>query len=221
MYVISSFSFPWLCLTKCQHSNCRDSKCVFCFYLVYPCLYFISQFATGLTAVAKSLRNCAEFADTFAKIVADTPYSPETAVVLQGMSPIRLFTRVITKILGASESGKGKRKAAHSPEDGEAPKRRKRNMKPKDPNAPKRPASSYILFQNDVRKELKGQHPNLSNSDLMGLISEQWKNLSHEQKEVKRVLKAITSCLPFLTTDLQPADANCESSIYRGKESLR
>ncbi|KAG8750247.1 hypothetical protein FRC12_012971, partial [Ceratobasidium sp. 428] len=29
----------------------------------------------------------------------------------------------------------------------------------KDPNAPKRPATSYILFQNDIRDELKAKNP--------------------------------------------------------------
>jgi len=74
-----------------------------------------------------------------------------------------------------------------SPEDGDASKKRKRPTKPKDPNAPKRPASSYILFQNEVRKELKERHPELSNADLLSLISEQWKSMSDEQKEASRV----------------------------------
>jgi len=98
--------------------------------------------------------------------------------------------------VASEESVKGKRRVAHSPEDGEATKKRKRNTKPKDPNAPKRPASSYILFQNEVRKELKEQHPNLSNSDLLGMISEQWKHMSDEQKEASRVIHLIMSS-PF------------------------
>ncbi|KAF8966410.1 high mobility group box domain-containing protein [Flammula alnicola] len=123
-----------------------------------------AQLAASLSAVADSMRNCAQMAETFAKIVSDSTYSPENAELLH-------------------ESTKGKRKAALSPEEGDGTKKRKRNTKPKDPNAPKRPASSYILFQNEVRKELKEQHPNLSNSDLLGMISEQWKHMSEEQKE--------------------------------------
>ncbi|KDR74519.1 hypothetical protein GALMADRAFT_227586 [Galerina marginata CBS 339.88] len=119
----------------------------------------------SLTAVADSMRNCAQVAEAFAKIIKD---SQEAADLLHGAS---------------DDHAKGKRKAALSPEDGDGPKKRKRNVKPKDPNAPKRPASSYILFQNEVRKELKEQHPTLSNSDLLGLISEQWKNMSDAQKE--------------------------------------
>lgn len=79
---------------------------------------------------------------------------------------------------------KGKRKAAvteDEPLDGT--KKRKRIIKPKDPNAPKRPASSYILYQNDVRKELKEQHPEMNNADLLTMISERWKNMTTEEKD--------------------------------------
>ena len=90
MYVISSFFFP-LCLTNCQSSNCRDSKCVFYVFSGFPfILIFILEFVTGLEEVATSLRSCAKFADDFAKVVADTPYSPDTAALLQGRSPIHL-----------------------------------------------------------------------------------------------------------------------------------
>ncbi|KAF8164910.1 high mobility group box domain-containing protein [Crassisporium funariophilum] len=119
-----------------------------------------AQLAASLTTLADSMRNAGSVAETFAKIVTDMDFSPEAADLLHG-----------------------KRKAALSPEDDGAPKKRKRNTKPKDPNAPKRPASSYILFQNEVRKELKERNPLISNSDLLGMISEQWKNMSEEQKE--------------------------------------
>ncbi|PPQ81072.1 hypothetical protein CVT25_014535 [Psilocybe cyanescens] len=127
-----------------------------------------NEFTTSLHAVADSLRSCAEIAEKFAKQINHSEYSPELAEMLN------------------DENAKGKRRAhALSPEE-DGPKKRKRNTKPKDPNAPKRPASSYILFQNEVRKELKEQHPTLSNADLLGLISEQWKNMSEEQKAASR-----------------------------------
>ena len=82
-----------------------------------------------------------------------------------------------------------------SPEDVDASKKRKRTIKPKDPNAPKRPASSYILFQNEVRKELKERHPGLSNADLLAMISEEWKSMSDERKQASRVLSISSSTL--------------------------
>jgi len=122
------------------------------------------QLVQSLSAVAESMRNCAHIADHFAKIIEDSPELADT--FHEPEAPI-----------------KGKRKAAASPEDGDASKKRKRTIRPRDPNAPKRPASSYILFQNEVRKELKERHPELSNADLLSLISEQWKSMSEEQKE--------------------------------------
>jgi HMG (high mobility group) box len=73
----------------------------------------------------------------------------------------------------------------HKDGEDDGSKKRKRTSKPKDPNAPKRPASSYILFQNDIRTELKKQNPNLSNPQLLSLISDKWKNMTEEEKEVR------------------------------------
>jgi len=145
-----------------------------------------AQLVASLSAVADSMRNCAKMADVFAKIMQDTEYFPETAETLHEVD----------------STTKGKRKAASSPEDGDASKKRKRPTKPKDPNAPKRPASSYILFQNEVRKELKERHPDLTNADLLSLISEQWKSMSDEQKEASRVLSTSMHSLLTYAADL-------------------
>ncbi|THV00584.1 HMG-box [Dendrothele bispora CBS 962.96] len=61
--------------------------------------------------------------------------------------------------------------------------KRKREKKPKDPNAPKRPASSYILYQNEVRPQLKEKYPDLNIGDLRKLMSEEWAAMSNEDKE--------------------------------------
>ncbi|KAG8748150.1 hypothetical protein FRC10_008883 [Ceratobasidium sp. 414] len=63
---------------------------------------------------------------------------------------------------------------------GRVPKEGKRV---KDPNAPKRPATSYILFQNDIRDELKGQHPGLPYKELLGKVSEAWQKLAETEKK--------------------------------------
>jgi len=62
---------------------------------------------------------------------------------------------------------------------GRVPKEGKRV---KDPNAPKRPATSYIMFQNDVREELRQRHPGLPYKELLGKVSEAWQGLAEEQK---------------------------------------
>ncbi|KAI8985929.1 hypothetical protein BDB01DRAFT_842777 [Pilobolus umbonatus] len=56
----------------------------------------------------------------------------------------------------------------------------RRHAKP-DANAPVKPPSAYIMFSNDARVELKNQ--NLSFSELAKIVGEQWKNLSHHEKQ--------------------------------------
>ncbi|KAF8717760.1 high mobility group, partial [Rhizoctonia solani] len=63
---------------------------------------------------------------------------------------------------------------------GRVPKEGKRV---KDPNAPKRPATSYIMFQNDIRDELRRKHPGLPYKELLGKVSEAWAALGEDQKK--------------------------------------
>ena len=77
----------------------------------------------------------------------------------------------------------GKRKARDADDAVEGKKKRK--VKPKDPNAPKRPASSYLMFQNDVRQELKAKNPHLPNNELLNLIAKAWSEMPKEQKDVR------------------------------------
>ncbi|KAI0773695.1 high mobility group box domain-containing protein [Fomes fomentarius] len=79
-------------------------------------------------------------------------------------------------MLVQDESGK-KRKSRGDDAEG------KRKKKPKDPNAPKRPPSSYLLFQNDVRSELKAKNPGMPNNELLGAISKLWAEMPQEQKD--------------------------------------
>ncbi|KIY73285.1 HMG-box [Cylindrobasidium torrendii FP15055 ss-10] len=59
----------------------------------------------------------------------------------------------------------------------------KRKRAKKDVNAPKRPASSYILYQNEKRKELQEKFPDSSFQELMKLVAEQWNKLDDAQRK--------------------------------------
>ncbi|CAK5275847.1 unnamed protein product [Mycena citricolor] len=63
-------------------------------------------------------------------------------------------------------------------------KRKRGTKKEKDPNAPKRPASSYLHFQNEVRKDLKERFPESTNTELLNMIKTQWQDMSEAQKAV-------------------------------------
>jgi hypothetical protein len=189
MQVCSSFHspFPNLCST------------VFC------------QLTASLTAVAESMRNSAKMADTFANIIKQSSFAPNSPAMhmIQGMN--QMFPEGNLYALNGSAPGPsgpqqtpaaaappttisrttgGKRKAA-ALEEGVEGGKTKRTRKPKDPNAPKRPASSYILFQNDIRKELKAKHPNIANSELLAMIAKQWQAMSDDDKSVSRVIYVI------------------------------
>ncbi|KAG6845820.1 hypothetical protein H0H87_002508 [Tephrocybe sp. NHM501043] len=113
----------------------------------------------GLATLSAALKATADLTDTFAAFVKDATFT-----VTDGEKKAR------------------KRKGAVDDDDDDKPVKRKR--KAKDPNAPKRPASSYIMFQNDIRKDLKEKNPHLSNPDLLALISAKWSEMSEADKAV-------------------------------------
>ena len=126
------------------------------------------------------MRDAATIAEQFSQIVRDIPYHPGHP----GFMPPngQLFQLPPAPVMPPAPTG-GKRKTRGGEEGGEDVKK-KRKTKPKDPNAPKRPASSYLLFQNDVRQELKAKNPHLPNNELLNLIAKAWGEMPKEQKDV-------------------------------------
>ncbi|XP_050377231.1 high mobility group B protein 13-like [Argentina anserina] len=66
----------------------------------------------------------------------------------------------------------------------EIEKKKKEEKKVVDPNKPKRPASSYILFSKEARKNLMEERPGINNSTITALISVKWKELNEEERKV-------------------------------------
>lgn len=67
--------------------------------------------------------------------------------------------------------------------DGEGKSERKKRVK--DPDAPKRPPSAYLLFQNQVRKEMVKQHDGLPYHEVLGEIAKKWAEMPDDQKKVR------------------------------------
>lgn len=64
-------------------------------------------------------------------------------------------------------------------------KRQKKLLrKARDPDAPKRPPSAYLLFQNEVRSDMRTRFPEMPYKEVLGKVSEAWKNLSDEERKV-------------------------------------
>jgi len=67
--------------------------------------------------------------------------------------------------------------------DGSPTKKISLPRKPKDANMPKRSASSYFLFGNSVRAQIKKENPDLKVTEIAKLIGEQWGKLSEDEKK--------------------------------------
>lgn len=130
------------------------------------------QLIGSLGAVADTMRNCATIAEQFAHLVSQVPYNPMLSNGHFAMAP--------PPPIPTPSRGNAKRKASEDVEG----RRAKKAKKPKDPNAPKRPASSYLLFQNEVRQELKAKNPTLPNNELLGLIAKMWKDMPKSERDV-------------------------------------
>ncbi|KAK0231318.1 hypothetical protein IW262DRAFT_1343516 [Armillaria fumosa] len=119
------------------------------------------QMIRGLEDLVKSMKHCVETSEAYL-----TSY--KTAFSSDGqeedVKPV-----------------KSKRKLSDTEEptvDG----KRKRIIK-KDPNAPRRPASTYLLFQNEMRPATKQGHPNITPQELTGLLSKMWSEMSAAEKQ--------------------------------------
>jgi hypothetical protein len=113
------------------------------------------------------------------------------AVKHSGLGPHVMMPAGFNTIQPAATGGKRKAQAI---EDGQVEGKKKRKPRaPRDPNAPKRPASSYLIFQNDVRGELKKKHPEVSNTELLAMISKQWQAMTEEQKSVRIAVVVVPS----------------------------
>ncbi|XP_068644743.1 high mobility group B protein 6-like [Aristolochia californica] len=62
-----------------------------------------------------------------------------------------------------------------------------------DPNRPRKPATSFLLFSKETRKQLLQERPGINNSTLRALVSVKWKEMSEDEKELwkKKASKAM------------------------------
>ncbi|KAG5639343.1 hypothetical protein H0H81_004064 [Sphagnurus paluster] len=148
-----------------------------------------AKFEEGLGALAKTLRHAADQAESFYNFVKGTQFN-------HGFDDV-------------SDKKGRKRKAGAVDDSDDKPTKRKR--KPKDPNAPKRPASSYIMFQNDIRKDLKEKNPNITNAELLALIAKKWGEMSEADKEVYN--KAVANAKEQYSNEKKAYDARSPEEV--------
>lgn len=155
---------------------------------------YVDQLLHRLNQVAESMRNCATVAEQFAQTIS-------------GMTPGANDGQVISPLV--------RKRKGQALDDGQDEGKKKRIRKPRYPNAPKRPASSYILYQNEVRPELKEKHPAASHNDLLHMISKRWAAMSDADKEVSvrpdSPLHLIVDRL--VPTGIQQKKCHCERGV--------
>ncbi|KAH9012033.1 hypothetical protein EDB84DRAFT_1537766 [Lactarius hengduanensis] len=129
----------------------------------------------SLSSVAQQMRQCASAADQFAQTLSQASFSGSSLPSLEVV-----------------QAGNGNKRQGMEDDDIDGPtkKRRVSNKKVKDPDAPKRAASSYIFFQNDLRQELRKQHPEISAAEVMSRVSKLWADMTREQKAPYERLQA-------------------------------
>ena len=59
----------------------------------------------------------------------------------------------------------------------------KKVKKVKDPNAPKRGLSAWIIYTNEQRPKFKAENPEKSTTELATLMSQEWRNMTDEDKK--------------------------------------
>lgn len=144
--------------------------------------------------LSASLRNAANQCDNFVNVIArHHPSAAATAFAsnvgadfLALASGTSLGAQTLghaAAAAGMPTSGTPGRKPLTKEEKKALRKERKAN---RDPNAPKRPPSAYLLFQNEIREDMRQQFKDLSYAEVLGKISEAWKNLTEEQQKVRK-----------------------------------
>ncbi|PWN37068.1 uncharacterized protein FA14DRAFT_9579 [Meira miltonrushii] len=167
-------------------------------YIVHPSRSFLRQMIQAAQKLSSSLRSAATQCDNFIKTLTGQPNAAANAFANNvGTDFLTLASGNLgAQSLAAAAAAAGAsgqqgmptntmgtpgRKSISKEERRMLKKQRKAN---RDPNAPKRPPSAYLLFQNEIREDMRQQFKELSYSDVLGKISEAWKNLTDEQRKV-------------------------------------
>lgn len=69
------------------------------------------------------------------------------------------------------------------------------------------------MFQNEIRKDLKEQNPNITNAELLVLISRKWAELSEEDKAV--YTKAVANAKEQYSNEKKAYDARSPEEVAK------
>jgi transcriptional regulator HMO1 len=125
--------------------------------------------------VSHAMKECAAVAENFANTLRRAGLNISDIRDLQLPSPQQAnHKRKLSEVEAGEEKTKGKR--------GPKPKKEK---KEKDPLEPRRPASSFLMFQNFLRAELKKKNSEVSSDEIKALTKTSWDQLGDSEKQVR------------------------------------
>lgn len=135
------------------------------------------------------MRKAAQEAEAMANTVAAANLTESSGAALQRnatdlANAVQAPAALATAPTANPRKRKSKAETANSPDANGAPAKPKKEKQPRDPNLPKRPASAYLLFQNDVRGKVKEARPELDAAAVRSELGSEWKNMSTEQRAV-------------------------------------
>ncbi|BEJ16811.1 hypothetical protein CspHIS471_0602120 [Cutaneotrichosporon sp. HIS471] len=125
----------------------------------------------SLQEVSAAMTRCAAAIDSTLRNPAAAAFALQHPATLSTLESGAIIAQGLAAAVAASSEGATK-------------KRSRKEKKPKDPKAPKRPPSAYLLYQNNVREGIRTANPNMPYKDVLGVIAEQWKALSPEERKV-------------------------------------
>lgn len=95
----------------------------------------------------------------------------------------------------------------------------KKVKKVKNPNAPKRALSAWIIFTNEQRHKFKSENPNSSTTELTTLMSQEWRNMTDEDKKKYEDLAEVDKQRYMKEKEEYESNSDSENSENSGNES--
>ena len=140
-----------------------------------------SQVINSYTKLAQSYKECSNAISAFV--------SHFNAVADPGEAAHWIATMNVVPPFGGAVAATSTAPAVSAEVDGTEGKktRRKKEKRAKLEGEPTRPASAYIVFQNEMRPLLKEEFPDIKHQEILQKVSERWKNLDEATKKVRMV----------------------------------
>ncbi|KZO94928.1 hypothetical protein CALVIDRAFT_556124 [Calocera viscosa TUFC12733] len=141
------------------------------------------EVVSAFTQLASALNNAARIVETYTSALSKGGLSVQAAGEGYAAALLALGGGTGIKQEAVAVAGKKRGRPSAATDELEPGKRKRRMKKEKDPLAPKRPASAYLLYQNDKRAEFVEKFKDIPYHEMLSKISESWGKLTDTEKQ--------------------------------------